>query len=64
MNKKIIQIQIDILEDENMNNIITDIYKQKKFRCMLDRTSPNNKNIFINTNSEILKSEIIQDECA
>lgn len=45
-----------------MNSIITYIYKQKKYRYMLDPTSPNNKNIFIDTNSEIPKSERIQDE--
>ena len=57
-------VQVDTLEEENMNNIITDIYKQKKFRGMLDPTSPNNKNIFIDTDSEIPKSEKIQEEYA
>ena len=60
MNKK--TVQIDKLEEDNMNSIITDIYKQKKFRGMLDPTSPNNKNIFIDTDSEVQKSEKIQDE--
>ena len=59
-NKK--TIQIDTLEEENMNNIITDIYKQKKFRGMLDPTSPNNKNIFIDTDSELQNTEKIKDE--
>ena len=59
-NKK--TIQIDTLEEENMNNIITDIYKQKKFRGMLDPTSPNNKNIFIDTDSELPNTEKIKDE--
>ena len=61
-NKK--TVQVDTLEEENMNSIITDIYKQKKFRGMLDPTSPNNKNIFIDTDSEIPKSEKIQEEYA
>ena len=55
-------IQIDTLEKENMNSIITDIYKQKKFRGMYDPTSPNNKNIFIDTDSEIPNTEKIKDE--
>ena len=38
-------------DEENMNSIILDNYKQKKFRCMLDQNPPNNKNIFIDTNS-------------
>ena len=59
-NKK--TIQIDTLEEENMNNIITDIYKQKKFRGMLDPTSPNNRNIFIDTDSELQNTEKIKDE--
>ena len=59
-NKK--TIQIDTLEEENMNNIITDIYKQKKFRGMLDPTSPNNRNIFIDTDSELPNTEKIKDE--
>ena len=55
-------IQIDTLEEENMNSIITDIYKQKKFRGILDPSSPNNKNIFIDTDSELPNSEKFRDE--
>ena len=40
------------LEEENMNNFITNIYKQKKYQGFLDSTAPNNKNIFIETDSE------------
>ena len=54
--------EIESLEDDNMNNLISDIYKQKKFRGMLDPTSPNNKNIFIDTDSEVQKSERAPEE--
>ena len=59
MNKK---DQKNTLEQENMNNLISDIYKHKKFRGILDPTSPNNKNIFIDTDSEIQKSQILPEE--
>ena len=59
MNKK---SQADNLEEENINNLITNVYKQKKFRGMLDPTSPNNKNIFIDTDSEVIKSDKIPEE--
>ena len=45
------------LEQENMNNIITSIYKEKKYRGVLDPAAPNNKNIFIDTDSEHQKSD-------
>ena len=45
------------LEQENMNNIITNIYKEKKYRGVLDPAAPNNKNIFIDTDSEHQKSD-------
>ena len=54
--------QIDNLEEENVNTLISDIYRQKKFRGMLDPTSPNNKNIFIDTDSEVQRSERIPEE--
>jgi len=54
--------QVDNLEEENVNTLISDIYKQKKFRGMLDPSSPNNKNIFIDTDSEIQKSERVPEE--
>ena len=40
-----------------MNNYITNIYKQKKYQGFLDSTAPNNKNIFIETDSEPQKSD-------
>jgi hypothetical protein len=45
------------LDQENMNNIITNIYKEKKYRGVLDPAAPNNKNIFIDTDSEHQKSD-------
>jgi hypothetical protein len=48
---------IDNLEKENINTLITNIYKEKKYRGVLDLTSPNNKNICIDTDSEHQKSE-------
>ena len=45
------------LEQENMNNIITNIYKEKRYRGVLDPAAPNNKNIFIDTDSEHQKSD-------
>jgi len=54
--------KIDTLEEENVNSLISDIYKQKKFRGILDLTCPNNKNIFIDTDSEVQKSEKIMEE--
>ena len=45
------------LEQENMNSIITNIYKEKKYRGVLDPAAPNNKNIFIDTDSEQQKSD-------
>ena len=45
------------LDQENMNNIITSIYKEKKYRGVLDPAAPNNKNIFIDTDSEHQKSD-------
>ena len=50
------------IEQDNMNNYISNIYKEKKYRGILDPTSPNNKNIFIDTDSEPQKSEIDQGE--
>ena len=44
------------LEDESMNNYISDMYKEKKYRGVLDPAAPNNKNIFIDTDSEHQKS--------
>ena len=40
-----------------MNNYINNIYKQKKYQGFLDSTAPNNKNIFIETDSEPQKSD-------
>ena len=54
--------QINTLEEENVNSLITDIYKQKKYRGMLDPASPNNKNIFIDTDSEVQKSDKFQGD--
>ena len=48
---------IDNLEKENINSLITNIYKEKKYRGVLDLTSPNNKNICIDTDSEHQQSE-------
>ena len=48
---------IDRLDKENINTLITNIYKEKKYRGVLDLTSPNNKNICIDTDSENQKSE-------
>ena len=45
------------LEQDNINNYLSNIYKEKKFRGVLDPTSPNNKDIFIDTDSEHQKSE-------
>ena len=45
------------IADESMNNYISDIYKEKKYRGVLDPSSPNNKNIFIDTYSEPQKNE-------
>ena len=45
------------MEEENMNNYISNIYKEKKYRSILDPAAPNNKNIFIDTDSEPQKSE-------
>ena len=45
------------LEQDNINNYLSNIYKEKKFRGVLDPTSPNNKDIFIDTDSEPQKSE-------
>jgi len=50
------------LEQESMNNFISNIYKEKKYRGVLDPAAPNNKNIFIDTDSEHQKSELGQDE--
>ena len=47
----------DNIEQDNINNYISNMYKEKKFRGVLDPTSPNNKDIFIDTDSEPQKSE-------
>ena len=44
-------------EEENLNNYISNIYKEKKYRSVLDPAAPNNKNIFIDTDSEHQKSD-------
>ena len=44
-------------EQENMNNYLSNIYKEKKYRGVLDPAAPNNKNIFIDTDSELHFSE-------
>ena len=44
-------------EQENMNNYLSNIYKEKKYRGVLDPAAPNNKNIFIDTDSELHLSE-------
>ena len=54
--------RIDTLDEENVNSLISDIYKQKKFRGILDPSSPNNKNIFIDTDSEVQKTDKISEE--
>ena len=36
--------QINNLEEENVNSLISNLYKQKKIRGMLDPGAPNNKN--------------------
>jgi len=45
------------LEQENVNHLLTAIYKEKKYRSTLDPTAPNNKNIFVETDSENLHSD-------
>ena len=40
-----------------MNNYLSNIYKEKKYRGVLDPAAPNNKNIFIDTDSELHFSE-------
>ena len=50
------------LEQESMNDFISNIYKEKKYRGVLDPAAPNNKNIFIDTDSEHQKSELGQVE--
>ena len=40
------------LQEENVNDLITNIYKEKKYKGTLDPTAPNNKNIFVETDSE------------
>ena len=45
------------LEEESMNNYINNMYKEKKYQGYLDPTAPNNKNIFIETDSEPQKSD-------
>jgi hypothetical protein len=50
------------IDQGSMNDFVAKIYKEKKYRGVLDCTSPNNKNIFIDTDSEHQKSEIGQDD--
>ena len=50
------------IEPDKMNNYITNVYKEKKYRGVLDPGAPNNKNIFIDTDSEPQKSELEQGE--
>ena len=50
------------LEEKNVNSLITNIYKQKKFRGMLDPASPNNRNIFIDTDSDVQLTDKVLDE--
>jgi len=50
-------IKVQNLEQESMNNLITNIYKEKKYRYILDPAAPNNKDICIDTDSEQQKSE-------
>ena len=54
--------QINNLEEENVNSLISNLYKQKKIRGMLDPGAPNNKNIFVDTDSEVQRTEKIQEE--
>ena len=39
-------------EEENINNYISNLYKINKYRDVLNPATPNNNNIFIDTNSE------------
>ena len=50
------------IDQESMNDYMAKIYKEKKYRGVLDPSSPNNKDIFIDTDSEHQKSEIGADE--
>ena len=54
--------QINNLEEENVNSLISNLYKQKKIRGMLDPGAPNNKNIFVDTDSEVQRTEKNQEE--
>ena len=46
-----------IENQDKLNNYITNIYKEKKYRGVLDPAAPNNKNIFIDTDSEYHKTD-------
>ena len=46
-----------IENQDKLNNYITNIYKEKKYKGVLDPSAPNNKNIFIVTDSEYHKTD-------
>ena len=50
-------IKAENFEQESMKNLITKINKEKKYRCIFDPAAPNNKNIFIDSDSEHQNSE-------
>ena len=50
------------LEQENMNDLISKMYKEKKYHGTLDPTAPNNKNIFVETDSDYQKSDRYADD--
>ena len=49
------------IEQESMNEYISNIYKEKKYRGILDPTAPNNKNIFVETDSDYHMTDRNQD---
>ena len=50
------------LEQEGMNDFISKMYKKKKYCGILDPTAPNNKNIFVETDSDYQKSDRYIDD--
>ena len=49
------------IEQESMNEFISNIYKEKKYKGILDPTAPNNKNIFVETDSDYNITDRNQD---
>ena len=58
---KTYKINTTVLEEESVNNFISNIYKEKKYRGFLDPTAPNNKNIFVETDSDYQKTDSYPD---